>query len=85
MIVRPERVIRWHRTAFRAFWTRNSKKGKPGRPAVSAEVRILIRRMCEENPLWGAPRIHGELTKLGIDIAQQTVSNRGVAVAAVTV
>jgi transposase InsO family protein len=74
VIVRPETVIRWHRTAFRAFWRRKSEKGKPGRPTVSAEVRALIRRMCQENPLWGAPRIHGELTKLSITITQATVS-----------
>ena len=66
VVVRPETVIRWHRTAFRAFWRRKSKKGKPGRPPVSAEVRALIRTMCQESPLWGAPRIHGELTKLGV-------------------
>ena len=60
VIVRPETVIGWHRKGFRAFWTWKSRRGKPGRPPVPKDVRELIRRMCRENPLWGAPRIHGE-------------------------
>ena len=64
MIVKPETVIGWHRKGFRRFWTRKSRRGKPGRPPVSSEFRGLIRRMSRENPLWGAPRIHGELRML---------------------
>jgi hypothetical protein len=67
-IVKPETVVAWHRAAFRLFWTWKGRCGKPGRPVISSEVRDLIRKMCRENPGWGAPRIHGELLKLGIDI-----------------
>jgi putative transposase len=73
-IVHPETVIRWHRAGFRLFWTWKSHRNSPGRPSVSAEVQALIRHMSRANPLWGAPRIHGELQKLGIEIAQATVS-----------
>ena len=72
-IVRPETVIRWHRTGFRAWW-RWKSRNQGGRPKVERELRDLIHRMCEENPLWGAPRIHGELLKLGFSVAQSTVS-----------
>ena len=74
VIVRPETVIGWHRKGFRAFWTWKSRRAKPGRPPVHKDVRELIRRMCWENPLWGAPRIHGELMKLGIEASEATVS-----------
>ena len=73
-IVLPETVLRWHRAGFRLFWTRKSHRNWPGRPAVAPDVRALIRTMARANPLWGAPRIHGELQKLGIEIAQATVS-----------
>src|SRR3989441_1492426 len=73
-IVKPETVVAWHRAAFRLFWTWKVRCGKPGRPVISSEVRDLIRQMCRENPGWGAPRIHGELRKLGIDIAESSVS-----------
>jgi putative transposase len=73
-IVKPDTVIAWHRSAFRIFWTWKVRRGKPGRPAVSPEIRALIRRMSRENPSWGAPRIHGELLKLGIDIGETSVS-----------
>ena len=72
-IVRPETLIRWHRRGFRAFWRWKSRSGG-GRPPVPAEVRNLIREMSRVNCLWGAPRIHGELLKLGIEIAQSTVA-----------
>jgi transposase InsO family protein len=72
-IVRPETVIGWHRAGFRAWWCRKSRN-LGGRPPVDRELRDLIRRMCEENPLWGAPRIHGELLKLGFIVAQSTAS-----------
>jgi putative transposase len=73
-IVQPETVIRWHRTGFKLFWTWKSRGHGPGRPAVAPEIRALIRRMSEANALWGAPRIHGELQKLGIDMSQAAVS-----------
>src|SRR5215831_8298825 len=67
IIVKPDTVIAWHRKGFRLFWTGKVRRGHPGRPAVANDVRELIRRLSRENPLWGAPRIHGELLKLGID------------------
>src|SRR5438309_10808320 len=73
-IVKPETVIAWHRAGFRLFWTWKVRGGQPGRPVISREVRDLIRKMCRENPGWGAPRIHGELLKLGIDIGESSVS-----------
>jgi putative transposase len=73
-VVQPATVIRWQRSGFKLFWTRKSRRHGPGRPSVSTEVRALIRRMSQANPLWGAPRIHGELQKLGIEISQATVS-----------
>ena len=72
-IVRPATIVRWHRMGFRAYW-RWKSRSLGDRPKVAREVRDLVRRMCAENPLWGAPRIHGELMKLGFDIAQSTVS-----------
>jgi transposase InsO family protein len=72
-IVRPETVIRWHRLGFRAYWRWRSRN-RIGRPKVSAELRALIREMSRANPLWGAPRIHGELLKLGFEVAQSTVA-----------
>jgi len=73
VIVRPETVIAWHRQGFRLFWTWKVRRGQAGRPTVPREVRELIRQMSRENPLWGAPRIHGELLKLGIDIGETSV------------
>jgi len=73
-IVKPETVIAWHHAGFRLFWTRKVLRGQPGRPLISREVRDLIRKMCRENPGWGAPRIHGELLKLGFDIGESSVS-----------
>ena len=72
-MVQPDTVIRWHRKAFAWHWTRKSRR-LPGRPEVAANIRDLIRRMSQANPLWGAPRIHGELLKLGIAVAQSTVA-----------
>jgi hypothetical protein len=72
-IVRPDTVVRWHRAGFRLFWHWKSRS-RPGRPGVPAEIRQLIRQMSVANPLWGAPRIHGELLKLGIDIGQTSVA-----------
>jgi putative transposase len=59
---------------FRLFWTWKVRHRQPGRPVISRGVRDLIRKMCRENPGWGAPRIHGELLKLGIDIGESSVS-----------
>ena len=72
-IVQPQTVIRWHRQGFRAFWNRKSRRGRTGRPPVDCEVAKLVRTMALANPLWGAPRIHGELLKLGLDVSQRTV------------
>ena len=72
-IVKPDTVIAWHRQGYRLFWTWKVRRGQPGRPAVPKEIRKLIRQMSRENPLWGAPRIHGELLKLGIDIGETSV------------
>jgi putative transposase len=73
VIVTPETVIGWHRKGFRLFWTWRVRHGQPGRPAVPKHVRELIRKMSRENPLWGAPRLHGELLKLGVDIGETSV------------
>jgi putative transposase len=73
VIVKPETVLAWHRRGFRLLWTWKSRH-RAGRPAVPSDVRALIRTMSDANPLWGAPRIHGELVKLGIEISQATVA-----------
>ncbi len=72
-IVKPETVIRWHRAGFRAYWRWRSRS-RDGRPRTPAEIRQLIREMSIANPLWGAPRIHDELLKLGIAVGQTTVA-----------
>src|SRR4249919_834399 len=72
-IVRPETVVRWHRAGFRRYW-RWKSRSLGGRPRIAADLRALIRRMSAENPLWGAPRIHGELLKLGFEVAQSSVA-----------
>jgi putative transposase len=74
VIVSPDTVLRWQRRRFRKHWTRRSGRPRPGRPPISAETAALIRTMAATNPLWGAPRIHGELLKLGMDVAERTVS-----------
>src|SRR5258705_10005881 len=72
-IIRPETLVRWHRAGFRCYWRwRSCPVG--GRPQIDTELRALIRRMSMENPLWGAPRIHGELLKLGFEVAQSSVA-----------
>ncbi|HSV25622.1 MAG TPA: hypothetical protein VLJ17_21670 [Xanthobacteraceae bacterium] len=73
-IIRPETLVRWHRAGFRRFWRWKSRR-RGGRPPVEAELRALIRQMSTENQLWGAPRIHGELLKLGFSVAQSSVAN----------
>ena len=72
-IVRPQTVVRWHRAGFRRYW-RWKSRSLGGRPQIDADLRALIRRMSRENPLWGAPRIHGELLKLGFEVAQSSVA-----------
>ena len=72
-IIRPETLVRWHRAGFRCYWRWKSRPLR-GRPRIDTEVRVLIRRMSIENPLWGAPRIHGELLKLGFEVAQSSVA-----------
>jgi putative transposase len=75
IVVHPDTVVRWHRRRFRKYWAELSKyRRKPGRPPTDIEIRELIRTMAKENPLWCAPRIHGELLKLGIAISERTVS-----------
>jgi putative transposase len=73
VIVRPETVIAWHRAGFRLYWRWRSRP-RGGRPKISAEIRNLIRTMAVENAGWGAPRIHGELLKLGFEISERTVA-----------
>ena len=72
-IIQPETLVRWHRAGFRCYWRWKSLP-LGGRPRIDTELRALIRRMSVENPLWGAPRIHGELLKLGFEIAQSSVA-----------
>jgi hypothetical protein len=72
-LIRPETLVRWHRAGFRHYW-RWKSRCLGGRPQIGAELRALIRRMSIENPLWGAPRIHGELLKLGFEVAQSSVA-----------
>ena len=72
-LVQPETVIGWHRQGFRLFWKWKSRPGRAGRKSLAPDTIALIRQMSAANPLWGAPRIHGELLKLGISVAQRTV------------
>ena len=72
-MVKPETVVSWHRAGFRLYWRFLSRR-RPGRPRITSDLRGLIGRMASENPLWGAPRIHGELLKLGFDVSERTVS-----------
>jgi hypothetical protein len=73
-VIRPETLVRWHRAGFRWHWYWKSRS-LGGRPQIDTELRALIRQMSIENPLWGAPRIHGELLKLGFEVAQSSVAN----------
>jgi putative transposase len=74
VIITPDTVVRWQRRRFREYWSRLSGRPAPGRPSVSAEIKGLVSRMAAANPLWGAPRIHGELLKLGLNVSERTVS-----------
>jgi transposase InsO family protein len=72
-IIRPETLVRWHRAGFRSYW-RWKSRSRGGRPQIEGDLRALIRQISIENPLWGAPRIHGELLKLGFEVAQSSVA-----------
>jgi len=72
-VVQADTILRWHRAGFRAYWRWKSRR-RSGRPGITRELRELIRQMSRQNPLWGAPRIHGELLKLGFEVAESTVS-----------
>src|ERR1700704_5412249 len=72
-IIRPETLVRWHGVGFRCYWRWKSRR-RGGRPQIEADLPTLIRRMSVENSLWGAPRIHGELLKLGFEVAQSSVA-----------
>jgi transposase InsO family protein len=72
-IIRPETLVRWHRAGFRCYW-RWKSRARAGRPEIASDLRALIKQMSIENPLWGAPRIHGELLKLGFDAAESSVA-----------
>src|SRR5262245_37796466 len=74
VIVSPDTVLRWQRRHFREYWTQLSRRSTGGRPRIDTGIAALVRKMAAANPLWGAPRIHGELQKLGIDIAERSVS-----------
>jgi transposase len=70
----PDTVLRWHRDWLRRRWTRRSRRTRDGRPTVNHEIRALVSEVATANPLWGAPRIHGELRKLGCEVSERTVS-----------
>ena len=74
IVVQPDTVVRWHRQWLRRRWTQRSTRTRPGRPSITVAIRTLVDQMTEANPLWGAPRIHGELAKLGIAVSERTVS-----------
>jgi putative transposase len=74
IVVQPDTVVRWHRQWLRRRWTRCSMHSRPGRPSTNAAICLLVEQMIAANPLWGAPRIHGELGKLGFDVSERTVS-----------
>lgn len=73
VIVKPETVVGWHRIGFRLYWRWRSRS-RGGRPKITEQIRVLIRRLAEENPDWGAPKIHGELLKLGLVVSERTVA-----------
>jgi putative transposase len=74
IVVKPDTVVRWHRKGFSLYWTWLSRQNRTGRPETEREIRELIRKMANANSLWGSPRVHGELLKLGIDISERTVA-----------
>src|SRR5919202_2009856 len=74
VLVKPATFIQWHRNGFRRYWRWRSRGRRPGRPAINRAVRDLIRQISRANPLWGAPRIHGKIGKLGLTVSQATVA-----------
>ncbi len=74
-IVQPDTVVRWHKRSFKSYWRRKSQQGKRGRPSIDPDIKKLVIKMGIANPLWGAPKIHGELLKLGIEVSERTVSS----------
>ena len=74
VVMNPDTVVRWHRQWLRRQWTRRSARGRSGRPSTAAAIRTLVLKIAAANPLWGAPRIHGELGKLGVEVSERTVS-----------
>ena len=73
VIVKPDTVVGWHRAGFRLYW-RSRSRPRGGRPKITDEIRVLIRRLAQENPDWGAQKIHGGLQKLGVELSEQTVT-----------
>jgi len=73
-VFKPDTLVRWHRNGFRFYWHWNSRHGRGGRPIIDPEIKQLIRTMSRDNVGWGAPRIHGELAMLGINVSQATVA-----------
>ena len=73
IIVKPDTVVGWHRSGFRLYWRWRSRPGR-GRPQITAEIRSLVRPLADENPDWGAPKIHGELLKLGLTVSERSVA-----------
>jgi putative transposase len=73
VIVKPDTVVAWHRAGFRWYWRWRSRR-RPGRPKITKEARELIRRLAQENSSWGAPKIHGELLKLGFEVSERSVA-----------
>jgi len=74
LFVQPDTVVRWHKKAFKLYWQRKSERGKRGRPTLDPEILDIVLKMADANPLWGTPKIHGELLKLGIELSGRTVS-----------
>ncbi len=74
LIVKPDTVVRWHRQKLKAYWRRKSRSGKRGTPSTDPVVRAIVTKMANANPTWGAPEIHGELLKLGIEVSARTIS-----------
>jgi putative transposase len=74
LIVQPDTVVRWHKRAFKLYWTRKSRHGIRGRPPLDPEVKAVVLMMADSNPTWGAPKIHGALLKLGLVTSERTVS-----------
>jgi putative transposase len=74
VVVHPDTVVRWHRQWLRRQWTRRSAQGRSGRPSTTTAIRALVTKIAAANPLWGAPRIHGELSKLGVEVSERTIS-----------